>query len=145
MGAKPRLVKKYANRRLYDQEKSAYITLDDLKQYINAGIPFKIIDSKTKEDVTRLCLIQIILELETSIPVFTTEALEQIIRLHGQPMQQTLTHFFEDSLKLFAEQQKHIQEQLEQTIKEDPLKSFSELTQKNLSIWQSLWKTPNDT
>ncbi len=96
------LIKKYANRRLYDTQKSAYITLEDLKQYVLNFIPFIVIDAKTKQDVTKSSLIQIIFELEaTHNPLFTEETLEYIIRFYGNPLQSTFREYLEKVSSLF--------------------------------------------
>lgn len=97
------VIKKYANRRLYDSQKSCYITLDDLKEYVLNYIPFKVIDVKTKEDVTKSCLIQIIFELEgSSNPLFTREILEHFVRFYGNPMQLIFKEYLEKSFSFFA-------------------------------------------
>ncbi len=143
--SKHRLIKKYPNRRLYDTELSAYITLDDLKQYVIDFIPIKIIDNNTEEDVTRACLIQVILELETGVPLFSQETLEQMIRVHGNPMQTVVKNFLEKSLHVFIEQQKNFQNLTEETPKEDYFASLTKLTAKNMALWQELWKNPSAT
>lgn len=96
----PRIIKKYANRRLYDTHKSLYITLDDLKKYVIDYTPFKVIDAKTKQDVTKAALIQIIFELEaTQNPLFTEEVLAQIVRFYGNSVQ---TAFRDTIEKMFS-------------------------------------------
>lgn len=99
----PHIIKKYANRRLYDTYKSAYITLDDLKQYVLDFVPFSVIDAKSKEDVTKSCLIQIIFEMEgTSEALFTREILEHFVRFYGHPLQIMLREYLEKSFSFFA-------------------------------------------
>ena len=72
-----RLIKKYPNRRLYDTQTSTYVTLVDIKGLVMSGDPFKVIDAKTEDDLTRNILLQIILEEEAGgVPVFSTH-LEQ--------------------------------------------------------------------
>jgi len=69
-----RLIKKYPNRRLYDTQTSAYVTLSDIKELVMAVEPFKVVDAKTDEDLTRSILLQIILEEEAcGMPVFSTQ------------------------------------------------------------------------
>jgi len=143
--SKHRLIKKYPNRRLYDTELSVYITLDDLKQYVIDFIPIKIIDNNTEEDVTRACLIQVILELETGAPLFSQETLEQMIRVHGNPMQTLVKNFLEKSLRVFIEQQKNFQNLTEEVPKEDYLASLTKLTAQNMALWQELWKNSSET
>jgi polyhydroxyalkanoate synthesis repressor PhaR len=86
--ATPRVVKKYPNRRLYDTDSSAYITLADVKRLVMTAEPFVVRDAKTNEDLTRSILLQIILEEEAGgTPIFTEAALANIIRFYGHAMQ----------------------------------------------------------
>ena len=88
MATQPRLIKKYPNRRLYDTETSAYITLTDVKKLVLENVEFRVEDAKTKEDLTRSILLQIILEEETAgAPMFSSDMLSQIIRFYGNAMQ----------------------------------------------------------
>lgn len=132
-----RLIKKYANRRLYDTEQSIYITLENLKQLIIDGISVKIIEAKSKQDVTRSCLIQIILEQEDSgIAVFSVEALENIIRFYGNPMQQQLILFFNEALNNFFKQQHNLQQAFTAKSPEQMLALMTSLTATNMAKWQ---------
>ena len=104
------LIKKYSNRRLYDTVKSCYITLDELKLLIIKHLPVKIIEAKSKKDITRICLIQIILEQEEAgYPTFTVEILENIIRFYNNPLREQFAVFLNKSLQMFFEQQKAFQ------------------------------------
>ncbi len=83
-----RLIRKYANRRLYDTVGSRHVTLEDLRQLIVAGQRIKVVDDKSGDDLTRAVLLQIIAEQEQfGAPVLNTELLEMIIRFYGRPMQ----------------------------------------------------------
>lgn len=83
-----RLIKKYPNRRLYDTTSSTYITIGDVKNLVLSHEPFRIVDAKTGEDLTRSVLLQIILEEEAcGQPLFSSELLAQIIRFYGQASQ----------------------------------------------------------
>ena len=74
-----RVIKKYPNRRLYDTEISSYITLGDVRELILEHVLFQVIDAKSKKDITRSILLQIILEQEEDgEPIFSTPVLEQI-------------------------------------------------------------------
>jgi len=133
------LIKKYANRRLYDTVKSTYITLDELKALITNHMPVKIIEAKTKKDITRLCLIQIILEQEESgYPTFTTEILENIIRFYANPLREQFNVFLNKSLAMFFEQQKTFQ--YAKDAKQDPIALMTKLTTMNVSLWQDFWQ-----
>lgn len=102
----PRVLKKYPNRRLYDTQASAYVTLADVKTMVLAGESFEVRDAKSGEDITRSILLQIILEEETAgVPMFSTQMLEQIIRFYGQAMQGVLQDYLAKNLQSFAEVQ----------------------------------------
>ena len=108
----PRLIKKYPNRRLYDTENSAYITLGNVKDLVLQNQTIKVIDSKTEEDITRAILLQIILEEETAgMPMFSAEALAQIIRFYGHAMQGVMGTFLEQNIKAFIDIQECMAEQ----------------------------------
>ena len=101
-----RTLKKYPNRRLYDTQTSSYITLADVKQMVLAGEDFEVRDAKTGEELTRSILLQIILEEESGgVPMFTTQALAQIIRFYGHAMQGVMGTMIEKNLQAFSELQ----------------------------------------
>ena len=102
----PRVLKKYPNRRLYDTETSSYITLADVKQMVLAGREFIVRDAKTADDLTRSILLQIILEEETGgVPMFSSQALAEIIRFYGHAMQGVMGTMLEKNLLAFSEMQ----------------------------------------
>ena len=95
-----RLIKKYPNRRLYDTQTSAYITLADVKQLVLAGETIQVVDAKSGEDITRSVLLQIILEEETgNVPMFSANALAQIIRFYGSTMQGLMCSYIEKNIQ----------------------------------------------
>ena len=101
-----RTLKKYPNRRLYDTQTSSYITLADVKQMVLGAEDFEVRDAKTGEDLTRSILLQIILEEESGgVPMFSQEALAQIIRFYGHAMQGLMGTMLEKNLTAFAELQ----------------------------------------
>lgn len=101
-----RVLKKYPNRRLYDTQTSSYITLVDVKRMVLDGQAFEVLDAKTSEDLTRSILLQIILEEESGgLPMFSSEALAQIIRFYGHAMQGVMGTMIEKNLQAFAELQ----------------------------------------
>ena len=108
----PRILKKYPNRRLYDTETSAYITLADVKKMVLAGQNFVVRDAKTAEDLTRSILLQIILEEETGgVPMFSAQSLAQIIRFYGNAMQGVMGSYLEHNLQTFTDLQARVAEQ----------------------------------
>ena len=107
-----RVLKKYPNRRLYDTRTSSYITLADVKQMVLAGEDFEVRDAKTGEELTRSILLQIILEEESGgVPMFSTQALSQIIRFYGHAMQGVMGTMIEKNMAAFAEMQGRLLEQ----------------------------------
>ena len=108
-----RIIKKYPNRRLYDTTTSIYITLADVKKLVLDNIEFKIEDAKTKDDLTRSILLQIILEEEggDGVPMFSSDVLSKIIRFYGNAMQGMMGSYLERNIQLFSELQKKMQEQ----------------------------------
>jgi len=110
--AAPRIIKKYPNRRLYDTETSAYITLAEVKELVLQYKDFQVLDAKTGEDLTRAILLQIILEEESGgVPMFSTAMLANIIRYYGHAMQGLMGSYLERSIGAFHEAQKRFQEQ----------------------------------
>ena len=106
MATASRLIKKYPNRRLYDTQTSAYITLADVKQLVLDNEDFRVIDAKSDEDLTRSILLQIILEEETGgMPIFSTQMLAQLIRFYGHAMQGVMGAYLEKNLQTFVELQ----------------------------------------
>src|ERR1700740_3000555 len=100
--AKPVVVKKYANRRLYNTATSSYVTLDDLAKMIKEGGDFVASDAKTGEDITRSVLTQIIVEQEQKgqnlLPI---SFLRQLISFYGDSMQWLVPRYLEHSMKAF--------------------------------------------
>ena len=99
-------IKKYANRRLYDTESSAYITLDRLAEMVREGREFEVVDAKTGEDITRQVLTQIIVDEEargsTMLPV---NFLRQLIGLYGNSMQGMVPQYLEAAMDAFQRNQ----------------------------------------
>jgi polyhydroxyalkanoate synthesis repressor PhaR len=107
-----RLIKKYPNRRLYDTKTSSYITLTEVKQLVLNHEEFMVQDAKTNEDLTRQILLQIILEEESAgMPMFSADALAQIIRFYGHAMQGMMGMFLTKNIETFVDMQRKLQEQ----------------------------------
>jgi polyhydroxyalkanoate synthesis repressor PhaR len=137
--AKERIIKKYPNRRLYDAGISAYVTLDDIRKLVRQAEPFRVVDAKTEEDITRSILLQVILEQEEQgKPIFSREILEQLIRTYGDAMQGFMTSYLEQSMAVFLKQQKLMEEQMASLIETGPMAVFGDLARQNLKLWQSM-------
>ena len=133
-----RVIKKYSNRRLYDTEKSAYITVADVLKLIRGGVEFQVVDAESGEDITRSILVQIITEQEGgAAPIFTTEMLTQFIRMYDDASQALFGEFLDRNLPLFAEQQKRFQDQMGNMV-QAPLQTLQSLAERNLDIWKDM-------
>ncbi len=109
----PHLIKKYPNRRLYDTAISGYITLADVKQMILEGEDIEVRDAKSDEDLTRQVLLQILLEEEAGgRPILSNDMLRQFIRIYGHSTQSLLTPFLEQNMRIFADWQHNVQQQV---------------------------------
>lgn len=131
-----RLIKKYANRRLYDASQSRHITLDDIRSMVIAGERVKVVEDKTNEDITRLILLQVIADQEQfGRPILSTQLLESLIRFYGNSLQGFLSTYLEKSVETFMRQQETVQAQLARMMTNAPLSAMSELTRHNLELW----------
>jgi polyhydroxyalkanoate synthesis repressor PhaR len=113
----PVVVKKYANRRLYNTESSSYITLDNLAEMVRQGRDFVVYDAKTGEDITRGVLTQIIVEEEgKGRNLLPTGFLRQLISFYGDQMQALVPRYLEQSMAAFAHQQEQIRAAMQKTM-----------------------------
>jgi polyhydroxyalkanoate synthesis repressor PhaR len=113
----PVVVKKYANRRLYNTESSSYITLDTLADMVRIGRDFVVYDAKTSEDITRSVLTQIIVEEEgKGRAMLPTGFLRQIIGFYGDSMQNLVPKYLENAMTNFARQQEQMRQAMQQTM-----------------------------
>jgi polyhydroxyalkanoate synthesis repressor PhaR len=128
-----RLIKKYANRRLYDASQSRHITLDDIRGLIVKGEKIRVVEDKTGHDITRHILLQVIAEQEQfGRPILSTTVLESIIRFYGNSMQGFLANFLEKSVETFLHQQDNVQAQISKIVSHTPLATMADLTRSNL-------------
>lgn len=124
-----RLIKKYANRRLYDASQSRHITLDDIRTLIVKGEKIKVVEDKTGHDLTRHILLQVIAEQEQyGRPVLSTKVLEAIIRFYGNSLQGALAVLFERNIESFLNQQETVQTQIAKIVANTPLEKVADLT-----------------
>lgn len=113
----PVVVKKYANRRLYNTESSSYITLDSLAEMVRGGRDFVVYDAKTGEDITRSVLTQIIVEEEAKgRALLPTGFLRQLIGFYGDQFQGLVPKYLEQSLANFGAQQEQVRQAMAQTM-----------------------------
>src|SRR3954467_15751614 len=113
----PVVVKKYANRRLYNTESSSYVTLEDLANMVRAGRDFIVFDAKSGEDITRSVLTQIIVEEEAKGRNLLPESfLRQLIGFYGDSLQSVLPRYLEFAMAGFARQQEQMRRSMEQAM-----------------------------
>ena len=129
------IIKKYANRRLYNTETSSYITLDHLAAMTREGRDFKVIDAKTEEDITHNVLTQIIMEEEnrgqTMLPV---NFLRQLISLYGDSMQSMVPQYLEASMDAFRRNQTQFRQAMEGAFAGGP---FAEIAKRNMEMFEA--------
>ncbi len=126
----PVVIKKYANRRLYNTETSSYITLDHLATMTREGRDFQVFDARSGDDITRSVLTQIVMEEEsTGQTMLPVNFLRQIISMYGDSMQGMVPHYLEASMAAFAENQSKF--------RDAALKPFEQLAKQNLALFQA--------
>lgn len=135
----PIVIKKYANRRLYDTGTSAYITLEDLCERVKEGQEFIVVDAKSGEDLTRQVLTQIIFEQESKgAQLLPTEFLRSVIRFYDDKMQNVLQHYLDASMKSFVSNQERMSGMVFGKASEN-LGSFGQLediTRQNVALFE---------
>jgi len=132
----PIIIKKYANRRLYNTETSSYITLELLSQMTREGREFVVVDAKTDEDITHNVLTQIIMEEEqrggqTMLPV---TFLRQLISMYGDSMQSMVPQYLEASMEAFRKNQQQFQQAMQGAFTSGP---FAELAKRNMQMLEA--------
>ena len=141
----PIVIKKYANRRLYNTATSSYVTLDYLCQMVKDGADFVVYDAKSGEDITRSVLTQIIVEEESKgqnlLPI---NFLRQLISFYGDNLQFLLPRYLEQSMEAFA----HNQEQMRNYLKDSfggmfPFGRFEELGKQNIAFLEQAMRMWN--
>jgi polyhydroxyalkanoate synthesis repressor PhaR len=133
-----RIIKKYANRRLYDSTGSRHVTLDDIRKMIVSGDKVKVVDDKSGEDLTRAVMLQVISEQEQfGTPVLSLELLESIIRFYGNPVQEMLTRYMEQSVGSLVRQQQVMRAEMAKVL-EGPMAPMAEFTRQNMEQWAKI-------
>ncbi len=148
----PTVIKKYANRRLYDTGRSSYVTLDDLCEMVQEGHNFVVIDAKTGEDLTRGVLTQIIADQESGEEtLLPTNFLRTLIGFYGNSAQSVLPPYLEQTMNMFAQNQEKMQEQFSKSF--DGMRkmgnmdgvfpqssALEDITRKNMEMFESAMK-----
>src|SRR5712671_6275732 len=140
-GTKQVVVKKYANRRLYNTATSSYVTLDDLATLIKEGGDFVVHDAKTGEDITRSVLTQIIVEQEQKgqnlLPI---SFLRQLISFYGDSMQFLVPGYLEQAMVAFSKNQDQMRSNLRATFGIFPFGQFEEMGKQNMALFERALK-----
>lgn len=144
----PVIIKKYANRRLYNTGTSTYVTLEDLAEMVKKGEEFTVQDAKSGDDITHPVLTQIIFELENKdgqnmLPI---PFLRQLIAFYGDQMQMVVPSFLEQSMIAFSKEQERFREQMKNAVSGTPMdvapftvpmKAIEEQTKRNIELFQN--------
>ncbi|MEO0690411.1 MAG: polyhydroxyalkanoate synthesis repressor PhaR [Pseudomonadota bacterium] len=121
------IIKKYANRRLYNTSSSSYITLEDLAKMVRENVEFQVLDAKSGDDITHSILTQIIMDEEANgeqmLPV---SFLRQLIGMYGNSMQTLMPSYLEASMANFRQNQANIREAFEKGMSSGPLAAIHE-------------------
>lgn len=129
------IIKKYANRRLYNTQSSSYITLDDLAAMVRDGVDFQVVDAKSGSDITHSILTQIIMEEEANgehmLPV---SFLRQLIGMYGNSMQSMMPPYLEAAMANFETNQAKLQEAFQSSMGTDAL---SRMAETNMAMFQA--------
>jgi polyhydroxyalkanoate synthesis repressor PhaR len=138
-GKSPRVIRKYPNRRLYDTVESRYVTLADIRRLVVERIDFVVLDRKTQQDITRSILLQVIAEQEGgSESLMSRDFLSQVIRSYGSGLQDFVGRYLDESLQLFAKEQRELRDRFKNVVGIDPLETVTTVAQKNYQRWKSL-------
>jgi polyhydroxyalkanoate synthesis repressor PhaR len=140
--AGPVIIKKYANRRLYNTQTSSYVTLDHLCEMVKKGVDFEVRDARTGEDITRSVLTQIIFEEEGKgqhlLPI---QFLRQLIGFYGDSLQAFVPSYLEMSMQSFIKNQEDMRQKFAEAFgnrmgfKDFGIKEFEALTRQNLNMF----------
>ena len=140
------VIKKYANRRLYNTATSAYVTLEDLAKMVRDGQDFVVFDAKTNEELTRQILTQIIFDEESrGEALLPVQFLRQLIGFYGGHMQGVLPSYLEMSLENFSRQQEQFRSQMTKAFGTTPAVGvgaslLDEAVKQNMAMFQNAMK-----
>ncbi|MEM1051893.1 MAG: polyhydroxyalkanoate synthesis repressor PhaR [Pseudomonadota bacterium] len=133
------VIKKYANRRLYNTASSSYITLEDLANMVRENVEFAVFDAKSGEDITHSILTQIIMDEEANgeqmLPV---SFLRQLISMYGNSMQNLMPSYLEATMTNFRERQNEIREAFEKGMQNNPISAIHET---NMAVMRAAAET----
>jgi polyhydroxyalkanoate synthesis repressor PhaR len=136
--SKPVIIKKYANRRLYNTETSSYVTLEDLGEMVRSERDFLVYDAKSGEDLTHTVLTQIIVEQEgrTGSNLLPIGFLRQLIRFYGHSIEQLVPKYLEFSLSTLTTQQEKYRKQFTEAFGNAAFEAMQEQARQNMAIFE---------
>lgn len=137
----PIVIKKYANRRLYDTQTSSYVTLEDLCQMVKQDKEFVVYDAKTNEDLTRQILTQIILEQELKgVNIMPADFLRGVIKTHDEQASAMMQSYLDNAMKAFAANQETMKQYWEKGMESfnslGPIAQMEEMSKRNMEFFQ---------
>ena len=133
----PVIVKKYANRRLYNTESSSYVTLETLAEMVRKNRDFVVYDAKTGEDITRAVLTQIIVDEEgKGNALLPVNFLRQLIGVYGSEMPQMMPKYLEQAVTHFMRQQETVRETMSKTLGSFMPPGMEDMSRKNMAIME---------
>ena len=138
----PIIIKKYANRRLYNTQTSSYVTLDHLCEMVKDGVEFEVRDARSGEDITRQVLAQIIFEEENKgqhlLPI---QFLRQLIRFYGDSLQHFVPSYLELSMESFTKNQQEMRDKFAEALGGKlSFKDFEQMTRQNIALFERAMK-----
>lgn len=135
--ATPVIIKKYANRRLYNTQSSVYVTFDDLAAMVKREEDFIVVDAKSGEDLTRGILTQIIFELESNNEqtLLPASFLRQLIRFYGDSLQTVIPGFLDLSMQSFVKDQEYWRRQLPKAFGL-PFEAYEQQIKQNMNLFE---------
>ncbi len=138
-GKAPRVIRKYPNRRLYDTVESRYVTLADIRRLVVERIDFVVLDRKSQQDITRSILLQVIAEQEGGAEtLMSRDFLAQVIRSYGSGLHDFIGRYLDESIQLFAREQRELRDKFKNVVGIDPLETVTNVAQRNYQRWKSL-------
>ena len=138
----PIIIKKYANRRLYNTATSSYVTLDYLAQMVKDGDEFVVNDAKTGEDITRQVLTHIIVEEESKgTNLLPISFLRHLISFYGDSLQAVVPNYLEQTMQSFATNQEALRKTMEDALGGfNPFGQFEEVSKQNMAMFENAMK-----
>jgi polyhydroxyalkanoate synthesis repressor PhaR len=132
----PVVIKKYANRRLYNTQTSTYVTLDDLCDMVKEGTDFVVVDAKTTEDLTKQVLTQIIFEQESrGQNLLSIGFLRNLIGFYDDNIKEFVPTYLDSTMQTFMKNQEKMREMMGMGAQYNPLSQFEEISKQNLDMF----------